>query len=39
MNTWLYPGWIQGSDNDKIREESECNDREGRADTDDWDDS
>lgn len=23
MNTWTYPGWTQGSDNDAIREESE----------------
>lgn len=34
MNTWLYPGWTQGSDNEKIREGSECNDRSLDTDTD-----
>jgi NADH pyrophosphatase NudC (nudix superfamily) len=24
MNTWLYPGWTQGSDNDKLREQKQC---------------
>jgi hypothetical protein len=34
MNTWLYPGWTQGSDNDKIRDENERNSRDEDTDTD-----
>jgi hypothetical protein len=34
MNTWLYPGWTQGSDNDKIREEAERNGRNDDTDID-----
>jgi len=24
MNTWLYPGWTQGNDNAKRREQTKC---------------
>lgn len=38
MNTWLYPGWAQGSDNEKIREGGQCDGRPVAAESDRDDD-